>query len=87
MGHANTVVLRRPKFGGQKTAPKRGPKMSLGVQLFCAKQDHFLIEPFPQNVDPSIRFVGIVRRPILSQRRRCPSLTCLLYTSPSPRDS
>ena len=56
--------------------------MSLGVQLFCAKQDHFLIEPFSQNVDPSSRFVGIVRRPILSQRRRRPSLTVQRFSHP-----
>ena len=82
MGHANTVVLRRPKFGGQKTTPKRGPKMSLGVQLFCAKLDRFLSEPFSQNVNPPTRFVGIVRRPILSQRKRRPSLTVQRFSHP-----
>ena len=75
MGHTNTILLRRPKFGGQKTTPKRGPKMSLGVPLFCAKQDRFLIEPRSQNIDPPTRFVGIARRPILPPRRRRPSLT------------
>ena len=56
--------------------------MSLGVQLFCAKQNHFLIEPFSQNVDPSTRFVGIVRRLILSQQKRRPSLTVQRLSHP-----
>ena len=56
--------------------------MSLGVPLFCAKQDRFLIEPRSQNIDPPTRFVGIVRRPILPQRRRRPSLTVQRFSHP-----
>ena len=56
--------------------------MSLGVPLFCAKQDRVLIQPFSQNVDPPTRFVGIVRRPILSQRKHHPSLTVQRFSHP-----